>query len=169
MSRAAAVAAAAAVMQQQGYSSAEALQYAYQTASDGGSVIQYPFGMGLGSLQLAQMGSLLQAGQQYALLSGAEDAVYVNQKQFHRILKRRQARMKLEAKFKIMPRKEWLHDSRHKHAKNRQRGPGGRFLSKAERDKLGMDDDYDGEGYGDEGGSSSPPNPTSPAPSNFVG
>jgi hypothetical protein len=126
MSRAAAVAAAAAVMQQQGYSSAEALQYAYQTASDGGSVIQYPFGMvrgelhpsrkslcdsdlfccqGLGSLQLAQMGSLLQAGQQYALLSGAEDAVYVNQKQFHRILKRRQARMKLEAKFKIMPRK----------------------------------------------------------------
>jgi hypothetical protein len=45
MSRAAAVAAAAAVMQQQGYSSAEALQYAYQTASDGGSVIQYPFGM----------------------------------------------------------------------------------------------------------------------------
>lgn len=108
-----------------------ALQYAYQAqlAADGTGALsmQYPFGMvrtlkltstypsrhadvlvlmqGLGSLQLAQMGSLLQAGQPYALLSGAEDAVYVNQKQYHRILKRRQARMKLEAKFKIMPRK----------------------------------------------------------------
>jgi hypothetical protein len=59
---------------------------------------------GLGSLQLAQMGSLIQ-GQQYALLPSSEDAVYVNQKQYHRILKRRQARMKLEARFKVIPRK----------------------------------------------------------------
>jgi hypothetical protein len=125
----------------------------------------YPY-MGLGSLQLAQMGSLLQ-GQQYALLPSSEDAVYVNQKQYHRILKRRQARMKLEAKFKVIPRKEWLHDSRHQHAKNRMRGPGGRFLSKEEREKYDNGDMPKGEEKEEysspSAGTHSPTSPSSPS------
>jgi hypothetical protein len=120
----------------------------------------YPY-MGLGSLQLAQMGSLIQ-GQQYALLPSSEDAVYVNQKQYHRILKRRQARMKLEARFKVIPRKEWLHDSRHQHAKNRMRGPGGRFLSKEEREKYG-DGDMPKEENSSPNGAHSGSSPSSPA------
>jgi hypothetical protein len=58
--------------------------------------------------QVAQTGLLLQAVQQYALLSRAEDPVScldVNPKQYHRILKRRQERTKLEAKYQIMPRR----------------------------------------------------------------
>jgi hypothetical protein len=124
----------------------------------------YPY-MGLGSLQLAQMGSLLQ-GQQYALLPSSEDAVYVNQKQYHRILKRRQARMKLEAKFKVIPRKEWLHDSRHQHAKNRMRGPGGRFLSKEEREKYDNGEMPKGEKEeysSPSAGTHSPSSPSSPS------
>lgn len=58
--------------------------------------------------------------------------LYVNAKQYHRILKRRQARQKLEAAGRISKtRKEYLHESRHKHALNRKRSEGGRFDSKA--------------------------------------
>lgn len=57
--------------------------------------------------------------------------LYVNAKQYHRILKRRQARQKLEAAGRISKeRRGYLHESRHKHAANRKRGEGGRFTSK---------------------------------------
>jgi nuclear transcription factor Y, alpha len=67
----------------------------------------------------------------------------VNPKQFHRILKRRDSRTKLEGIFQqrrqadnqqqeAAVRKPYLHESRHKHATKRPRGPGGRFLTKKE-------------------------------------
>lgn len=64
---------------------------------------------------------------------------YVNPKQYARILKRRQSRKKQTGTdvTSYTPRKRsYMHESRHKHAMQRRRGPGGRFLSKEEREDM---------------------------------
>ena len=65
--------------------------------------------------------------------------IYVNSKQYSRILKRREARKKFyndNEDYLLCKKVKYHHESRHKHAMNRKRGKGGRFLSKDDIDLL---------------------------------
>lgn len=85
------------------------------------------------------------------IVPAEETPLYVNAKQFHRILKRRVARQKLEEALRLTSkqRKPYLHESRHNHAMRRPRGPGGRFLTAdevAEMERQKREQEGDGNG-----------------------
>lgn len=63
--------------------------------------------------------------------SGNGEPVYVNARQYHRIIKRRMARGSVPPRLREH-RRTYRHESRHQHACRRPRGPKGMFLSKTE-------------------------------------
>ncbi|KAI9016159.1 CCAAT-binding transcription factor (CBF-B/NF-YA) subunit B-domain-containing protein [Hyaloraphidium curvatum] len=119
---------------------------------------------------IAQMQAAMMAHRAaLAAAGGAErPPTYVNPKQYARILKRREARKKWEKmgaggmvgadgvvlgvlQGRVGRDKTYIHESRHRHAVTRPRGPGGRFLTAEEMEQLEReksvsgDDDADGD------------------------
>lgn len=122
--------------------------------------------------QMSQPPPVQQHQQSPEIVAGAaeESPLYVNAKQFHRILKRRMARQKLEEALRLTSkgRKPYLHESRHNHAMRRPRGPGGRFLTADE--VAAMERNQAGGEGGDDGGDKENNNtPSKPTQANQAG
>lgn len=120
--------------------------------------VQLPQGIQVINLPTQQMNQQLPVSNE-----SGEEPLYVNAKQYHRILKRRQARAKLEALGRIpKERQKYLYESRHRHALNRQRGSGGVFI-KGGKNALAEEEDHK-QKNGNARGSSRPSTPSFPQP-----
>ncbi len=64
-----------------------------------------------------------------------QDFLYVNSKQLMRILHRREQRklQNYKSRFALPNKPQYNYESRHKHAVTRERGKGGRWLSRKEK------------------------------------
>jgi len=117
----------------------------------GGGMQGYSTGMPAMGMGMGMGAGMPGHSASYYNIIPEEQPIFVNAKQYNRILKRRESRKKQlgnEAVNVAAKRRPYLHESRHKHAMNRKRGVGGRFLSKAEKEsekhaQTGEDADVD--------------------------